>query len=163
MTANRGREAAWQAAVVNAVLFVLVPVAWLTYAEYTGEGMRPAIRTFPASAAYALRSLLILFPVSLFIGWRTYVLARGYSDGRTSVWRGPLESAAVGGVSALLFILTATPVARTAQRLLSAAVPLALVAIEGAIVGLALGLTLAGVALLVLRISRAASDTPSFS
>ena len=100
--------AALRAAIVNAVLFTLVPVAVLTVSDYTADVFRPAPRTVLASAAYALRTLAFLFPVSLFVGWRTFVNARGYCTGTISVWRGPVESAATAGAIALLVVLMST-------------------------------------------------------
>lgn len=60
---------------VNAALFVLVPFAFLTYADYTSDVVRPVARTLLSSAAYALRTLFVLFPISVFVGWRTYIHA----------------------------------------------------------------------------------------
>ena len=157
-TVNRWRAHSWRAAIVNGALFVLVPVAWLTYSDYTdADVFRPVARTLPASVAYAVRNLLILFPISLFVGWRTYHHTRAYCQRRSSVWRGPLESAAVAGALSLLFLLAATPVARTMQTLGAGAIPIAFVVGATAIVGLLLGVILAATALLALSVSRGAS------
>lgn len=153
MNRNADTTAALRAAIVNAVLFTLVPVAVLTISDYTADVFRPAPRTVLASTAYALRTLAFLFPVSLFVGWRTFVNARGYCTGTISVWRGPIESAATAGAGSLLFVLMSTgdgfwtrPALEIIESIPSYAFGTALVVVGTAIVGLLLGLLLAATA-----------------
>ena len=160
---SRWHQTAGRAAIVNAALIVLVPFAFLTYADYISDAVRPVPRTLPMAAGYAVRTLItvlpILLPLSFFVGWRTYVHARAYRERRASVWRGPLESAAVAGGIALLVMLRMTMPVWTSRPPLLLAGYISFYVIGTAIAGLLLGMMLASTALLVLRVSKAPPRT----
>jgi hypothetical protein len=150
-------SAALRAAAVNAALFALVPVAVLGVSDYTADVFRPVPRTVLASAAYAGRTLAFLFPVSLFVGWRTFVNARGYCAGTTSVWRGPFESAATAAAIALIVVVMSTGDGFWTRpaSVVAAAIPAYILytgfyVVASAFVGLLIGLLLAATAVFTL-------------
>ena len=100
----------------------------------------------------ALPVLLILAPVSLAVAWRTYVHARAFRVKPTTVWRGPFESAGVGGGIALLIMTRATAATWGREPFHLIILYIAVYVAVAALAGLVLGLVLAAAALLAIRL-----------
>ena len=98
----------FKAAVFNGALICLGQTVWVAYVICTSTAVRPSPPTLLSSALAALPALLALAPISLLVGWRTYVHARAFRLKQGSPWRGPFESAAIAGGIALLIMVRAT-------------------------------------------------------
>ena len=146
-------ESAVRAALVNGAVVLIAPLAFLIYVEYTPAPFGPYPQTILRAVLNALPILVWTIPITLVVTWRTYVHARAYRIRPIAAWRGPLEAMAIAGGIALLLMLRMTVFtwARPPAGLVVAYIGFYVVAT--AVVGLLLGLLLAGVALLVLRIS----------
>jgi len=149
---RRWRESAVQAALVNGALMLLTPVVVVIYADYSSDAVRPSSQTLRA-VLNALPALLLTVPVAFLVAWRTYVHARAYRIRPVTAWRGPFESTAIAGGIALVVMLRITAATWARQPAGLVAGYIAFYVVGTAVVGLVLGLLLAGVALLVLRIS----------
>jgi hypothetical protein len=150
---RRWHESAVQAAVVNAAVVLIAPVAFLACVDYTSDAVRPYTQTIVRAALNALAALAATTPIAILVACRTYVHARAYRVRPIAAWRGPFEAAGIAGGLALLLMLliTAGTWGRRPTGLVAAYIGFHVVAT--AVVGLVIGLLLAGVALLVLRIS----------
>src|SRR4051812_4962576 len=157
---RRWHEPAIQAALVNAALVVLVPTAFLAYQDYISEVVRPSSATLAASVVRALPALVMLVPIATLVAFRTYVWTVAYQARRTTWWRGPVESGAIAGALALLLMLLLTIQAWFHRPPYLVAAYIAFYVVGTALIGLALGLVLAGSALLVL-VMHPRSVTPS--
>lgn len=141
-----------RAATVNAALVLLAPVAFLAYADYTMDAVRPYTPTLLTSFARAVPGLLGAAPIAALVAWRTYAHARAYRQNPRTVWRGPVESAAVGAAIALVILVRATAGtwAREPAHLVAAYIGFYVGAT--ALAGLLLGLVLAASALAVVHL-----------
>ena len=90
--------------------------------------------------------VVLISPLALLVGWRTWVHAQRYREGRGTGWQGVIEAGAVGAGIAL-WILAAPIVMHPAQA------PPYVIFYGGAalILGLLIGLVLRMTAILVLR------------
>jgi hypothetical protein len=148
------RQPAFRAAVLNGGLILLVPSLWAAYLNYTWTAVRPFPPTVISSAVSAVPVLFVLAPVSLVVAWRTYVHARAFCVKPTTVWRGPVESAALGGGIALLIMIRATAATWGREPFHLVILYIAFYVAATAWAGLVLGLVLAGAALLAIRLQR---------
>jgi hypothetical protein len=148
------REPQFLAAVLNGALVLIVPTMWTAYLVYRSDVVRPSPPTLLSSAVSAAPLTMGLVPVSLLVGWRTYVHASAYRLNQGTVWRGPLESAAIGGGIALLLMVLATAGTWAREPFPLVIGYIAFYVSATALVGLVLGFVLAAPALLVLRIGR---------
>lgn len=156
--ANWSRRPECLAAIVNAGVTLTAPAALAAYADYTWDAVRPFAPTLVSSAARAVPVLLAFIPVSLLVAWRTYVHARAYRRNPRTIWRGPLESAAIGGGIALVIMVGATAGtwAREPPHLVAGYI--AIYVFLTALIGLVLGVVLAAAALVVVHLSRRSVD-----
>ncbi len=150
---RRWRESAVQAALVSGAVVLIAPLAFLIYVDYTSNAVRPYPPAIWRSALNALPVLVVTIPVTLLVEWRTYVHALAYRIRPIASWRGPLEAGAIAGGMALLLMLLMTVGTWARQPAGLVAAYIGFYVVATAVVGLLLGLLLAGVALLVLRIS----------
>jgi hypothetical protein len=147
------RQAEFQAALFNAALVLFGPAAFAAYLDYTWDGgVRPSPPTVLSSTLRALPVAVFCVPVSLWVCWRTSVHARAYRRKPSTVWRGPLESAATGGAIAFALLLPATlpTFAREPFYLVLGYITFYVVAT--ALVGLGLGIFLAASALVAVHV-----------
>lgn len=107
-TTPRWHQPECQVAALNGALILLAPAVGAAYGDYTWTAVRPSPPTVLSSAVSALPVLLGLVPVSLLVAWRTYVHACAYRRKPTTAWRGPVESAVLGGGIALMLLVPAT-------------------------------------------------------
>jgi len=147
---RRWHEPAIQAALVNGALIVLVPAAFVVYSDYTSEAVRPYDPTMARSLLMAAPALMGAVPVAVLVAWRSYVHALAFVERRGTVWQGPLESAAIAGGLVLLQMVAMTLPTWAREPAPRVAAYIAFYAIAAAVIGLLLGLVLAGTALLVL-------------
>ena len=133
---------------------LLVPAFWAGYLNYTSTAVRPVPATVLSSAVSALPVLFVFAPVSMLVFWRTYVHARAFRLVPSTVWRGPIESAALGGGIALLIMLPATAGTWAREPFHMVIEYIAIYVVGTALVGLMLGLLLAGTALLAIVFTR---------
>ncbi len=133
---------------------LLLPAFWAGYLNYTSTAVRPVPATVLSSAIRALPVLFVFAPVSLVVFWRTYVHARAYVRHPATVWRGPVESMALGGGIALLIMLWATAGTWAREPFHMVTLYIAIYVIGTALVGLVLGLLFAGTALLAVVFTR---------
>ena len=152
------RQAEWHAALLNAGIVLFVPAVLAAYGDYTWTAVRPSPPTVLSSTVRALPVLLVFVPVSLWVAWRTHVHAQAYRRKPSTVWRGPLESAATGAVLALAVMIPATLPTFARQPFYLVLAYIAFYAVATALVGLILGLVLAASALIAMHLS----DVPSF-
>ena len=152
-TAPRWRSPACQAAALNGALILLAPAVGVAYGDYTWTAVRPFPPTVLSSAVSAL-PYFGLAPVSLLVAWRTYVHACAYRRKPTTAWRGPVESAAIGGGIALMLLVPATALSWGRQPSSLVIAYIAFYVGAAALAGLVLGLVLAATALLVLHLRR---------
>jgi hypothetical protein len=96
---------------------------------------------------------VVTIPVTPLVAWRTYVHALTYRIRPITAWRGPLEAAAIAGAMALVLMLFLTAATWGRRPTGLVVLYIGFYVVATAIVGLLLGLVLAGVALLVLAIS----------
>ena len=148
------RQPEFKAAVLNGQLFLLLPFSWAVYLNYTSTAVRPVPATVLSSAVGALPVLFVFAPVSLLVFWRTYVHARAFRLEPATVWRGPVESMALGGGIALLIMLRATAGTWAREPFDMVVQYIAIYVVGTALVGLVLGLLLAGTALLAIVFTR---------
>ena len=146
------RQPELKAAALNGGLILLLPPIWAAYLIYTSTAVRPSPATLLSSAASAFPVMLGLAPVSLVVAWRTYVHARAFRLRTITVWRGPVESAAIGGGIALLLMVRATAVSWGQQPFYLIIAYIAFYVGATALAGFVLGLVLAATALLVLHL-----------
>ena len=146
------RQPEFTAAVLNGGLVLLLPAIWAGYLDYTWTAVRPSPPTLLSSAVSALPVLVILAPVSLAVACRTFVHARAFRVKPTTVWRGPVESAAVGGGIALLIMIPATALTWGREPFHLVVLYIAIYVAVTALAGLVLGLVLAAAALLAIRL-----------
>ena len=156
-TLRRNSERSWrqpefQAAALNAALILIVPGVWSAYLDYTWDAVRPSAPTIITSAIKALPIVALLLPISLLVAWRSHFHARAYRINRRTVWRGPLESAAIAGGLALLVMLRATAHTWSRQPADLVVVYIGFYVGATAALVLVLGLLLAGTALLVIHL-----------
>lgn len=142
------------AAALNGSLFVLVPSLFAAYADYTLDAVRPYQPTVWSSALRALPIAMVLLPVSVVVAWRTFVNARRYRRDPFTVWRGPVESAALAGVIALTILVRATAATWAREPSYLVLAYIAFYVVATALVGLALGVALAATALAAIHIGR---------
>jgi hypothetical protein len=147
---RRWHEPAIQAALVNAALVAFAPTAFLAYRDYMSEVVRPSPPTLVASVIRALPLFLMLVPIATLAAFRTYMWTVAYQARRITWWRGPVESGAIAGAFALLMMLLVTIQAWFHRPPYLVAAYIAFYVVGTALIGLALGLVLAGSALLVL-------------
>ena len=91
-------------------------LAWLPYADFR-EASGVTVRAEAATineAAIARQTALLVMPFALLAGWRTWVHARKWLEGRGAGWRGVLESGACA-VAVALFVLAPGIVTRPAE------------------------------------------------
>jgi hypothetical protein len=111
------------AAFVNALLTLCLPPALLMLGMFvfpsTSVTVRPE-RPFFASAVLRLNDfasvMIPLAPFAVLAGWRTWVHAQRFRDGRGRGWQGVLEGGAAGLVSAL-FVLSRAIATRPTEAL----------------------------------------------
>ena len=141
------------AALVNAVLVLLLPLVLLTVGMFVFPSasviVRPEESFYVSTARVVMNGALVLVPLAPFAmlaGWRTWVHARRYRDGRGNGWQGVVEGGTAGFVA--VFFMFSRDFA-TRPREASAYV----IAYGGAsaLVGLAFGLVLWTAAVLVLK------------
>lgn len=154
MTALRPswRQHEFQAAMFNGALVVFVPAVLAAYGDYTWDAVRPSPPTVFSSSLRALPIAIFCIPVSLWVAWRTFFHAQAYRRKPSTVWRGPLESAATGGVLALAVLFPATLPTWAREPFYLVMAYVAFYAAATALVGLALGLVLTASALFVLHV-----------
>ncbi len=145
------RQPEFKAAVFNGGLILLVPVIWSVYLVYTDTAVHPSPPTLLSSAVAVLPALFFLAPVAILVAWRTYVHARAYRLTST-LWRGPVESTAIGGGIALMIMIPATAGAWAREPFYLVIVYNAFYVGATAVVGLVLGLILAATAVLVIHL-----------
>ena len=155
---RRWRESAVQAAFANGAVVLLAPLAFLVYTDYTSDVVRPYPQTIFRAVLHALVSLIVTIPVTCLVAWRTYVHARACRVRPIAAWRGPLEAALIAGAIALLLMLRMTAFTWGRRPAGLVAAYIGFYVVGTALVGLLLGLLLAGMALLVLRISPGEAD-----
>jgi hypothetical protein len=136
----------------NAALVVFVPAVWAAYGDYTWDVARPSPPTVFSSSLRALPLAIFCIPVSLWVAWRTHFHAQAYRRRPSTLWRGPLESAATGGVLALALLVRATLPTLAREPFYLVMAYIAFYVVATAVVGLALGLLLAASALAVLHV-----------
>ena len=146
------RHAEFQAATVNAALVVFVPAVAAAYGDYTWDAVRPSPPTVFSSSLRALPFAVFCIPVALWVAWRTHFHAQAYRRRPSTLWRGPLESAATGGVLALAVLFPATLPTWSREPYYLVLAYIAFYVVATALVGLALGLVLAASALAVLHV-----------
>jgi len=156
--AERWRQPAWRAAVFNGALIVVLPIAWVAYADYTSKAVHPYEPTPIRSLLHALPGVMTLLPLALLTGWRTYVRAEAYRVSRSGLWRGPLEAAAVGGAIALVVLLPATALTWFRRPPLLVAAYIGFYVVGTAVIGLLLGLVFIATTFLVLRVRGRGSE-----
>jgi hypothetical protein len=143
------------AAVVNASLVLALPVAFAV-ALWIGLGFdTDRVTVTPYSEAWlALVNVLqmgvflvLISPLALLAGWRTWVHARRYREGSGTGWQGVIEAGAVG--VAIAFWILAGPIAMHPVQ-----APPYVMFYGGAalILGLIIGLVLRMTAILVLKL-----------
>jgi hypothetical protein len=142
------------AAVVNGSLIVFVPAIMAAFAIYRSTDVRPIPPTALSSIVEVLPVALGLSPIALLVAWRTYVHARAYRLSHRTAWRGPVESASIAGGLAALMMLRATAETWATQPFYRVAAYIGIYVGATAVAGFILGLALAAMALLVLRIQR---------
>jgi hypothetical protein len=154
----RWREPAVQAAIVNAAMIVIVPVAWLWYVDYTSEVVRSRPTSVWLSGIQVLPVLLACGAIAPLIAWRTYVHARAYRVRKIAAVRGPLEVSAIAGAMALVLMLGAS--AQTWGRRPAPLIVayIAAYVIGTALVGLLIALVFAATALMVLHVRGVHTD-----
>ena len=147
------------AAFVNAVLTFLLPAALLLalFAVHSTSGLdsNASVTVHPDRSFFELTgeflsawasTAKLFVPFSLIAGWRTWVHARRYREGRGTGWQGVVEAGVLGLLAALL-VLSRGILTRPADAL-----PYIIVYGWGAaFVGLAFGLVLRTSAHAVLR------------
>ncbi len=148
------RQPEFRAAVLNGLLILLLPFFSAVYLNYTSTAVRPVPATVLSSALRALPVLFVFAPVSVLVFWRTYVNARAFRLAPATVWRGPVESAALGGGIALLIMVQATAGVWGRRPFYMVIQYIAIYVVGTALVGLVLGLLLAGTALLAIVFTR---------
>jgi hypothetical protein len=146
------RHAEFQAAMVNAALIVFVPAGFAAYGDYTWDAARPSPPTIFSASLRALPLAVFCIPVGLWVAWRTHFHAQAYRRRPSTLWRGPLESAATGGVLALAVLFPATLPTWAREPFYLVMAYIAFYVVATAAVGLALGLALAATALAVLHV-----------
>jgi hypothetical protein len=146
------RDPEFQAAAITGVLILIVPLVVGTYLDYTWDAVRPFQPTVLSSAIRTLPIVAGLIPVAMLVGWRSYAHARRYRVRRSTVWQGPLESAAIAGGIALLVMLATTAHIWHRQPIHLVVGYIGIYVGATALVGLLLGLVLAAIALLVLHV-----------
>lgn len=148
------------AAVVNGLLVVLLPLVVLAVgpgvnldsydASVTARDPGPPriVRMIPI----LIRVALVLFPFALLAGWRTWVHARRWCDGKDRGWRAVAEAGACGLILALLYLAPGI-VTRPTDA------PPYVIAYGGAalLLGVLVGLFLRTTAILVLKLRRSAA------
>jgi hypothetical protein len=145
---------AWIAALVNGSLILLAPTIVAAAAIYGSDAVRPVPPTALSSIVGALPVALALSPIALLAAWRTYVHAHAYRLTHRHGWRGPLESALIAGSVAALLMLRAMAATWGRQPFHLVAAYVGFYVGATALAGLAVGLTLAATALLVLRLQK---------
>jgi hypothetical protein len=153
------RKPEFHAAVLNGALILLVPPALAAYGDYTWEVARPLQPTLFSSVARTLPILLGLAPLALLVMWRSYVHAHAYRVNPLTVWRGPVESAAIAGGLALFVMVSGTAGTWSREPFLLVVAYIAFYVGATALVGLVLGLVLAATALVALHIGGRDSGT----
>ena len=148
------RQPEFRAAVLNGLLMLVIPVLLSAYLNYRSTAVRPVPVTVLSSVRGALPVLLVFAPVSLVVFWRTYVHARAFRLEPATVWRGPVESRALGGGIALPIMLRATAGTWAREPFPMVIQYIAIYVVGTALVGLMLGLLLAGTALLAIVFTR---------
>ena len=140
------------AAAVNAVLVVLIPIGVASIVSMGVEsgntvraspsGLQRAFTSLYGIAAY----LVAIVPVALLAGWRTWVHASRYREGKGTGWQGVVEAGGLGLTLALV-VLARGIVTRPADA------PPYVIFYGGValILGLAIGLFLRVTALTVLK------------
>ena len=146
------RQAEFQAAMFNAAVILIGPFIWAAHGDYTWDAVRPSPPTMFTSSIRALPVAAFCVPVSLWVAWRTHFHAQAYLRRRSTIWRGPLESAATGGVLALAVMIPATLPTFAREPFYLVIAYDAFYVCATALVGLVLGLLLMAGALVTLHV-----------
>jgi len=149
------------AAVVNAVLVALIPVGvvWVVSmgveSGNTVHARPPSFFEYMLATLYDLAAYLVaIVPVALLAGWRTWVHASRYRDGKGTGWQGVVEAGGLGLTLALV-VLARGIVTRPAEA------PPYVIFYGGValVLGLVIGFILRATALTILRLRPSVSRT----
>ena len=97
-----------RATLTNVGVVVVLPIVWAMCIGYTWDAVRPHPSRVLSAVVSAIEVVVVVSPVSVLVGLRTYVYAGAYRRRPLTVLRAPIEAMLLPAAIVLLMMCAAT-------------------------------------------------------